>query len=204
LFSALAFFILTINPAVASVVTYEISGSVYHSDLQGSGINDGEIFSGIIRLDNSVIATGSVGFSMYAEAIDTSITVGGVTHSSTGVDATIYTYHPTVDWVGLGQAEVVSNTGYGTNRYLKTNFYTNNVSAGTMDGISLADAVYASLTNNIHEPLLIMNFGFNNAILEVTEVTVSQVPIPAAMWLFGTGLAGLIGVSRKKKQALAV
>jgi len=32
---------------------------------------------------------------------------------------------------------------------------------------------------------------------------VSQVPVPAAVWLFGTGLAGLMGVSRKKKQALA-
>jgi len=32
---------------------------------------------------------------------------------------------------------------------------------------------------------------------------VSEVPVPAAVWLFGSGLAGLIGVSRKKKQALA-
>lgn len=34
-----------------------------------------------------------------------------------------------------------------------------------------------------------------------TEMTmeVSQVPIPAAVWLFGSGLIGLIGVARRKK-----
>ena len=31
------------------------------------------------------------------------------------------------------------------------------------------------------------------------NVTVSQVPIPAAVWLFGSGLIGLIGIARRKK-----
>ena len=30
-------------------------------------------------------------------------------------------------------------------------------------------------------------------------ITVSAVPIPAAVWLFGSGLLGLIGVARRKK-----
>ena len=30
---------------------------------------------------------------------------------------------------------------------------------------------------------------------------VSQVPVPAAVWLFGSGMLGLIGVARRKKQA---
>jgi len=34
------------------------------------------------------------------------------------------------------------------------------------------------------------------------ESSPSQVPVPAAVWLFGTGLAGLMGASRKKKQVL--
>lgn len=33
------------------------------------------------------------------------------------------------------------------------------------------------------------------------EVTISAVPIPAAAWLFGSGLLGLIGVVRRKKAA---
>jgi hypothetical protein len=31
--------------------------------------------------------------------------------------------------------------------------------------------------------------------------SVTVVPIPAAMWLFGSGLVGLIGISRRKKAA---
>jgi len=39
--------------------------------------------------------------------------------------------------------------------------------------------------------------------IDNVNVNVSAVPVPAAVWLFGSGLAGLIGASRKKKQALA-
>lgn len=33
------------------------------------------------------------------------------------------------------------------------------------------------------------------------DATVSSVPVPAAVWLFGSGLLGLIGISRRKKSA---
>jgi len=32
-------------------------------------------------------------------------------------------------------------------------------------------------------------------------IQISQVPVPAAVWLFGSGLIGLIGISRRKKSA---
>jgi hypothetical protein len=32
-------------------------------------------------------------------------------------------------------------------------------------------------------------------------MVISQVPIPAAVWLFGSGLLGLIGIARRKKSA---
>jgi len=41
--------------------------------------------------------------------------------------------------------------------------------------------------------------------LQVTEYnlhlagTISTVPVPAAAWLFGSGLIGLLGVARQKK-----
>lgn len=34
-------------------------------------------------------------------------------------------------------------------------------------------------------------------------VTVNEVPLPAAVWLFGTGLLGLAGVARRRNQAAA-
>jgi hypothetical protein len=37
--------------------------------------------------------------------------------------------------------------------------------------------------------------------LSETEYTPSPVPLPAAAWLFGSGMLGLLGVSRRKKKA---
>ena len=46
---------------------------------------------------------------------------------------------------------------------------------------------------NEYDPVLI---GGANNIIAGTEV--SAVPVPAAAWLFGSGLIGLIGVARRK------
>ena len=37
--------------------------------------------------------------------------------------------------------------------------------------------------------------------LAIDNVTVSAVPVPAAVWLFGSGLVGLVGIARRKKAA---
>jgi hypothetical protein len=46
------------------------------------------------------------------------------------------------------------------------------------------------------------NFGNVAYTLELTgTITPSAVPVPAAVWLFGSGLLGLVGVARRKKAA---
>lgn len=44
-------------------------------------------------------------------------------------------------------------------------------------------------------------FALSDVVSEViqTSVTASVVPVPAAVWLFGSGLIGLIGIARRKK-----
>lgn len=50
-----------------------------------------------------------------------------------------------------------------------------------------------------------MDGGLKNAALHYTwfvhDGNVSPVPVPAAVWLFGSGLLGLIGIARRKKTA---
>jgi hypothetical protein len=42
--------------------------------------------------------------------------------------------------------------------------------------------------------------GGGNFLFNVDDITTSAVPIPGAIWLFGSGLLGLIGISRRRKQ----
>ena len=52
-------------------------------------------------------------------------------------------------------------------------------------------------------------FSSFNANFDITSVTVDSfvptpvaaVPVPAAVWLFGSGLLGLVGIARRKKKA---
>jgi hypothetical protein len=46
-------------------------------------------------------------------------------------------------------------------------------------------------------------YGVNSALagLQIHGVLISAVPVPAAVWLFGSGLIGLAGMARRKKSA---
>lgn len=46
---------------------------------------------------------------------------------------------------------------------------------------------------------LLSTFGTQNINQVITDGHTNPVPIPAAFWLFGSGLVGLIGVARRKK-----
>ena len=52
--------------------------------------------------------------------------------------------------------------------------------------------------------LTIFNFTvddgpFNAMGVVYEQMTISAVPLPAAVWLFGSGLVGLVGIARRKK-----
>ena len=78
-------------------------------------------------------------------------------------------------------------------------------------GIYVSGTEYALDTNSVWEISLSVNrtpgsigtslksYAFFNAWAVHDGDVVSSVPVPAAVWLFGSGLLGLIGMARRKK-----
>lgn len=83
----------------------------------------------------------------------------------------------------------------------------------TVDTSSLDPSAWNSflLSLDLTDPLLegqILQFGFNvdtvgtgatGVYYDNVEFAVSAVPVPAAVWLFGSGILGLVGVARRRK-----
>ena len=86
------------------------------------------------------------------------------------------------DTVGGGTFDLASATlWYGTNstQLLGVNINPNNLGGWT------------GFVGDSTAPL-------NNAYPFSVDLTVASVPVPAAVWLFGSGLLGLVGISRRK------
>jgi len=80
-----------------------------------------------------------------------------------------------------------------------------------MTNISNTDWATFSISLDLSDPALegqLLQFGFNTVNTEYDysgvfydNIIFSPVPVPAAVWLFGSGLLGLIGIARRKKAA---
>ncbi len=58
------------------------------------------------------------------------------------------------------------------------------------------------LNQNTNVPGEFMDLAWASAVdFDNIQLSVSAVPVPAAVWLFGTALIGFIGVSRRRKVA---
>ena len=62
-------------------------------------------------------------------------------------------------------------------------------------------SLITTLLSNVSYTIQIVGIG--KTIGSTYDVTVQAVPIPAAVWLFGSALMGLVGVSRRKSTAVA-
>ena len=77
----------------------------------------------------------------------------------------------------------------------------------TLSPVSIySDSSYPFIYENILYDVYVDGFHFVNShnflgISTTNPLTLNAVPLPPALWLFGFGLIGLIGISRRKKAA---
>ncbi len=78
-----------------------------------------------------------------------------------------------------------------------------NVLPGTGGGITLNLALDNYTVNFLGTPNANGRTTGLTLIASIQEVQTSAVPVPAAVWLFGSALMGLVGVSRRKTTSVA-
>jgi hypothetical protein len=104
---------------------------------------------------------------------------------------------------GLTTATEVTGTGlYGTSPQAKYNI----LGAPDMSTIGASNAVqfFGFTGNGTSGTLNSYILGSATLAADGTLAINAPVPLPAAVWLFGSGLMGLVGVSRRRKAAAAV
>jgi len=70
---------------------------------------------------------------------------------------------------------------------------------GDSDFIAWSFANSTVCSDNTNSCNVSWNFGTTQLVVDVQTVEVPPVPVPAAAWLFGSGLLGLAGVMRRQK-----
>ncbi len=112
-------------------------------------------------------------------------TVEGGTYTGIVVGAGQVGGHILFDWGSSANIDVVNVWDVSAaGVYTSTDVETGNANGESLDGIpglSMIDGPFGGYN---------ANFNFTSA-----------VPVPAAVWLFGSGLLGLVGVARRKKAA---
>jgi len=95
----------------------------------------------------------------------------------------------------------VDGTASSTTRIGTFSVKVDEVEIAVLDGSNFDIGVFNSIILSVADfaTMVIVGTGFSGASYGVTMAT----PIPAAVWLFGSALMGLFGVSRRKSTAVA-
>jgi len=158
----------------------------------GSGLILGNMklhWGGSIMTSNIVLDSSGL-FSAIANG---TLTPGAILDQTSCASITCAT--PASDGINNGSYPIgpvpIATSSFNTTGQTGVGTTLGQLSLGTDDGIGgspMDNGAFSGFSTN---------FDFTS----LTVTNVSAVPVPAAIWLFGTGLLSLIGVSRRKQQS---
>ena len=153
-----------------------------------------------VSYTNGSIASGPLSFGL--SELPTSVTANFILDSGTvGLNA-IYFYASDV---------ISANVTFGDATWTESllDNFSMSISSGNVSSLSYA---FLPTTSATVEGPIILNFplsitgtdissgeAINYGYIESAQTVTTVVPIPAAVWLFGSGLLGLIGIAKRKK-----
>jgi hypothetical protein len=165
----------TTNPVIASVFNFDGVWNIYDGDGNQQNLGD-DPASGFVDFD-PLSGTGIGG------QIDGQQVWQGILWSTTNFTITPLTgntYEVKYFWSGFGSANVV-------NVWEIDSLGPDSFSVTTLDGDG--DGIPGNIIDNGSWPGFSMEFNG----------TLTVVPVPAAVWLFGSGLLSLVAMARRKK-----
>jgi hypothetical protein len=198
-------FLANLNNA-SYTLNFAIDGAVYNEAFAGSNAADliwDVSVASALALDYSnytdfgLIGTSKTSFTLNDNALNGAITahdylataMRGVNPADTNT-ADNNAYHGTVD----NGAYVGTSAIWGTN--WKGTPVNNTASIGEDMGFYYIQSDIITLTPTTYAAA--NNWSFDGS--TISYGAVSAVPVPAAAWLFGSGLIGLVGVARRKNR----
>jgi hypothetical protein len=203
---------LSVGAANASTVaTYNVSGTTtITGQTTGSGTNIGTAIlddSGVLTVNysaNHITTAASGGFTSTSKSIFTGSYSGGVL-TVTGATVQNLTCVPDS---AANPAACSANLLLGTVQ-TQSNYVAGTDSGGIPMNITSAGITYDNLfdSNLASDAFFIRSAAVSGAAITTVRATftkVNAVPVPAAAWLFGSGLLGLAGTARRRRAAATV
>jgi hypothetical protein len=121
-----------------------------------------------------------------------------VTTDTSGYSSGYSLYSLTFNVPGLGTYTLTNNGGWGgtQNSITGSSFTTDSTTMWDIwsDGVN----AIAQTLDGDYDGRSGINLYVNGVKTYVADVHLTAVPVPAAFWLFGTGLVGLVGVAKRK------